>query len=333
MKQSRSKPGIIWAIDPFEKVGSAQRLTADTIGLLARRMKVSVIPVYVLKAHADLPAPIVSHWEDQFCEYASELIKKRVAELGIQRYVLDPVVRFQKSLSLQEAVASLSGIATRFKARLIVASAKVKEGLGELFFEDSFSETLLYESRIPVLLLGGRVKSGIVRPYRILFPVDVTAISRGSLADAIKMASLLKARIHFLHVIQPPFDFRALPMVSAGPIGQGSVAEHKRDERSKAQSVFKRWIKRARDSGVRAEFTILETSKADPWKEIVRFNRKNRYSLIMMEDKSSPMSASILGSNTRQVVRHAECPVWVLKKRRKAGAKAKSSADELRKAA
>lgn len=332
MKQPQSEQSIIWAVDPFEKVSSAHKATADTIRLFARRTRASVVPVYVLKAHADLPMPIVSHWQDQFREYTSELIRKRATELGLKRYISNPAVLLRQSLSVRDAVATLSSFAVKSDARIIVASAKAKEGLSDLFFEDSFSETLLYESRVPVLILGGKVKRGIAAPFRILFPVDVTAFSRGSLKEALKVASLLKASIHFLHIIQPPFAFHTLPFVSTEIIGQGSIAAHNRDERSKAQSMFKRWIKRARDVGVHAEFTILESTKDDPWKEILHFNSKNKYSLIVMEDKSSQMSVSILGSNTRQIIRHSECPVWVLKQRLKSVTRVRSS-DEFRQAA
>lgn len=323
-KKKNSSVNILWALDPFEKVKSGAETAGDSIRYLARVLGATVTPVYVLKSHADLPRPIKSHWKENFRDYISTLIQERVEELGLAGIVSSPVVLLQDSFSVQDAVRGFSKHATEVGAQVILSVASEKKGISDLFFEDSFSETLLYESQVPVVILGGRSKVWRnYHPFRILFPVDVRTHSRHALPDVLDLAALVGANVQFLHVIQPPLDFRALPYAIGGFFEPQSVEAYNSKERRNAQNVLVRWVKRAREANIQAEFTIVDFDK-DPWVEIVSFSEKNRISLIAMEDKSSHLSASVLGSNTRQVVRHASCPVWVLKRRKRASSAKKS---------
>jgi nucleotide-binding universal stress UspA family protein len=78
-----------------------------------------------------------------------------------------------------------------------------------------------------------------------------------------------------------------------------------------AQSIADRWISEAGAMGVSMDFH-LAPGRQNPFEAILAAARRGPYSLIAMEDKSSALSTSIIGSNTRQVVRRAPCPVLVL---------------------
>jgi nucleotide-binding universal stress UspA family protein len=74
------------------------------------------------------------------------------------------------------------------------------------------------------------------------------------------------------------------------------------------------WAELAREHGVRADYVVDERgfSVAD---QILRLVRNRHFGLIAMDSQSGPVSSALLGSITRQVVRHAACPVLVLKPR------------------
>ena len=60
------------------------------------------------------------------------------------------------------------------------------------------------------------------------------------------------------------------------------------------------------------KFVMIET-RNEIASEIIELVRHNNISLIAMQDKSNTLSEKVIGSNTRQVVRKAPCPVLVLK--------------------
>jgi len=58
---------------------------------------------------------------------------------------------------------------------------------------------------------------------------------------------------------------------------------------------------------------ILDEKGLSVWYQICSIASKTNAGLIAMEAQSGPVSSALLGSTTRQVVRHAPCPVLVLK--------------------
>jgi nucleotide-binding universal stress UspA family protein len=71
------------------------------------------------------------------------------------------------------------------------------------------------------------------------------------------------------------------------------------------------WVQWAQKEGVLAEFQIDSSFKGID-DLILNTVHQHDVDLIVMEAQSGPMSAAILGSYTRNVVRRAECPVYVL---------------------
>jgi nucleotide-binding universal stress UspA family protein len=71
------------------------------------------------------------------------------------------------------------------------------------------------------------------------------------------------------------------------------------------------FLKAARDAGVKASFRVDESS-ARPADVILKTAREVRADMVALAAQSSRLRARLLGSVSRDVLRAAQIPVWIL---------------------
>lgn len=143
-----------------------------------------------------------------------------------------------------------------------------------------------------------------MKPFdRIVFPADGSRHAEPALAKALELARLLKAPVLFVYVV----DVRALEPYPS----EGLFVDLRGILEKEARRVIDKVLARARKSRVAAEGRILEGVPED---EIVQA-AKPRDLLVMATHGRSGLSRLLLGSVTENVVRHALCPVLVVRSR------------------
>lgn len=139
-----------------------------------------------------------------------------------------------------------------------------------------------------------------VRPIRtILLATDLTAASREATDRAVDLASRLGARLLIVNVLEK----RRLT-------GGGS---HDRVDQARAEreTLLVRVVRGARDAGVKAEFLVWE---GDPGDSIAAAAEAEQADLVVVGTRGrSGAERMLLGSVSDHVVRHAECPVLVVR--------------------
>jgi nucleotide-binding universal stress UspA family protein len=139
-----------------------------------------------------------------------------------------------------------------------------------------------------------------VRPIRtILLATDLTAASREATDRAVDLASRLGARLLIVNVLEK----RRLT-------GGGS---HERVDQARAEreTLLVRIVRSARDAGVKAEFLVWE---GDPGDSIAAAAEAEQADLVVVGTRGrSGAERMLLGSVSDHVVRHAECPVLVVR--------------------
>ncbi len=139
-----------------------------------------------------------------------------------------------------------------------------------------------------------------VRPIRtILLATDLTAASREATERAIDLAGRLGARLLIVNVLEK----RRL-------VGGGS---HERVDqaRSERESLLVKVVRDARAAGVTAEFLVWE---GDPGGSIAAAAEAEGADLVVVGTRGrSGAERMLLGSVSDHVVRHAECPVLVVR--------------------
>lgn len=139
---------------------------------------------------------------------------------------------------------------------------------------------------------------------RILVPVDFSEHSRKSLRYARPFAEQFGAQITLLHVIEPvvlPTDFGYVP---ATPV---ELDEHRmEDARRQLQGLI-----RELGATVPIDF-VVRLGRA--WKEIVDAAKSQNMDLLIIATHGyTGLKYALLGSVAEKIIRHAPCPVLVVR--------------------
>jgi universal stress protein A len=142
-----------------------------------------------------------------------------------------------------------------------------------------------------------------MRYAKILCPVDFSEPSREALVAAADLARTFDASLTLVHVYQLPLA--AVPEMSVDPELYGMMGK-------RADEELARLTQEALGLGVRrVESTRLE---GVAWDVIVKLARDGRVDLVVMGTHGrTGLRHALLGSVAERVVRHASCPVLVVR--------------------
>jgi nucleotide-binding universal stress UspA family protein len=141
-------------------------------------------------------------------------------------------------------------------------------------------------------------------PYRnILCPVDFSDPSRAAVGTAAEMARLLDAHLTLLHVYQVPV--LAYPESLPGSPFRVSIAQL-------AEKQLAEWKREAELLTGRSVTSVA--IEGAPWDGIVKYAHEHRSDLIVVGTQGRTWLAhALIGSVAENVVRHASCPVLVVR--------------------
>jgi universal stress protein A len=139
----------------------------------------------------------------------------------------------------------------------------------------------------------------------IVVPIDFSAESNNALRYASKLAAQFGSTLQLVHVVEPASFVNDLPNV----VIMRSDQEIAKEAGIRLQSIVKDEIER--QISVRSEVRI-----GKPYQEIVSAAKVLDADLIVISTHGhTGLKHALLGSTAERVVRHAECPVLVVRKR------------------
>jgi len=142
---------------------------------------------------------------------------------------------------------------------------------------------------------------------RILVPVDFSDTSKKALQYAVPLAAAFDAEVVLVHVMEPfglPPEMGYLPPELA--VSQQELEGSAREGLEKL---------RAGEIGRRAR-TQVKVRVGVPWHEIISAaNESNADLIILSTHGRTGLRHALLGSVAERVVRHAPCPVLVVRER------------------
>ena len=151
----------------------------------------------------------------------------------------------------------------------------------------------------------GLLKSLPFELRRILVPVDFSDTARKALQYAVPFGTAFDAEVMLLHVIQPysvPVELGFLPPEWVD--SQQNFVTAAREELDKLC---------AREIGPRAR-SQAQVREGLPWQEIIAVAQETRADLIILATHGrTGLSHVLLGSVAERVIRHAPCPVLVVR--------------------
>ncbi|MDX1630184.1 MAG: universal stress protein [Fulvivirga sp.] len=141
---------------------------------------------------------------------------------------------------------------------------------------------------------------------KILVPTDFSDEATNASTLAIELAEKSKGEIHFLHLMSIPVDWLQIDDQKAIYPEITTQVEH-------AKNQLDYWKEQARQLNLTAKSYIHYNESQTG---ILKYANEENVDLIVMGSKgASGFKEILIGSNTERIVRHAHCPVLVVKEK------------------
>ncbi|MBM3205175.1 hypothetical protein FJZ48_04360, partial [Candidatus Uhrbacteria bacterium] len=308
MNSNKSIKKVILAVDAHGENEAVQKRILEQVQILLSGTQIEVEPVFVL--HFDI-ASIASGLEVEelkgWSEKANQSISKMLRGLRFPKLLVPKILEALEP-SKTACVKALDSYARETNVDLIIVGTHGRSGVPRLFL-GSFSESLLLHANMPVLVVGPHSES-TGKLNRILFPTDFSKPSERLLELVLSLAVQLKAALTIFHAI----PHRYIEGISA----ETPVLAHMHKIIETREKQARAYADIARKRGLDAD-VVVEVTEGSIDQSILDTTVKIKAEMIAMAAHSGAVSSAFLGSVTRQVVRSASCPVWVLRERRSEG--------------
>ena len=262
-----------------------------------------------------LPDSIVS----ELALTSRQLIARNL--LSLVEKVRLPGVEIETSIvESVDAASKIVQTAEALDVDLIVTGSHGRSGVQRAIL-GSVVETMLHRCGRPVLVVPSRLDAsrvdGDVSLSRILCAVDFAAASLSGLAYALSIAEETDATLTLLHVIDVPPELEQPPQppfYDVAPIRAQAEAE--------SLSLLRALIPvHARD------YCTIETAviEGGASRQILRVAEQSHSDLIVLGVHSrKAVDLAVFGSNSKDVIRQAHCPVLVVPAARRSSLRAAS---------
>jgi len=307
---------LIWAIDAFIPVDKThQNAISVMTQLLKNTNGASILPVYTLSPdQLNIDTEFTKAWIQYYKPAAEKALQQVLKNFENISLIKKGHIILQKGLSTKSATLALANYAATQKADAIVANTHAREGISR-FVLGSFTETLLFHSKVPVITISP--STHLDKEIKtILFPTDLSSNSHKTFCQLLKLAKNLNATVHLLHVIPHPIE----PAIQSGTYlfsgGWIPVPNYLASQKEKRLKLTQRFMKSAQKENVKLVIKIEENSRSVTQSILDTLKQVNPQ-LLAMAAQSGKLSATLIGSITRNMIRHVDIPVWVYKQGKK----------------
>ncbi len=187
---------------------------------------------------------------------------------------------------------------------LVIMGTHGRTGLKH-FLLGSVAEKIVRLSPVPVMTIHRSLQKFQI--FRILAPIDFSIYSKHAADDAIALAAYFESEIEFIHVIEHDIH----PSFYAG--GIESIFQLDTGLKNRVLTNLKEFLADQLPANLQTNYVVRE-GKAH--KEIVDYAKEANTDLIVIATHGlTGLEYILLGSTSEKVVRTANCPVLVVKKK------------------
>ncbi len=303
------KKRMIWAINPFEEERKLLQNAVVLLKPLSAKAQLQVEPVYVvspaeLRATLEFSVPE----KERLHAVSNKTLASALQSLHVP-WLLKPKVLMTHGLTLEATTTALSTCAEASGAELILAGTHARRGMARVFL-GSFAETLAMLSRVPVLLVNLRLEP-ITNFRSVLFATDFSPESRLAFRRFYETFAPMKSKIILYHALpKPPKWVIQSGKTLVGGKGSRSDRERFQEELSLATKLAIPFLEAAKAAEGTVELVVGE-AEGKIYEGILQNALKRHVSVIGMASRSGKLSATLLGSASRGVLRRSEVPVWI----------------------
>ncbi len=322
----KSQP-VVWALDAFAKNLDVHFKTAQAIALHAPQSL--IYPVYVLSEEAFAERGYSCFMRPALKSLAHKNMMAILDHDGLWEFrkagvFQDPTVLIESSADAALCAQALLRYAFELQANF-VAIGMHGRSLVARWFAASFSESILHESRIPVLVSGPHQSSDLHPSNLIVLPTDFHPSRREAFEDLLKIAKERELSIHLLQ--RPAETLDAWIQSLAHPWGGGWTGfdDAIDDDQSALTQEAVTWLQRAHQLGVTVH-VITENFRESAAEAIIDYakslegpDKRSSPTIALLQDH--PQGAEALGAETtsswlnsdvlRDLIRVSPYPLYV----------------------
>lgn len=297
---------IVWAIDPFS---TSPELKRGYHALLERLVQVglkSIDPITVSREGDWGLSPSASALK-QAKQTLSKICSQWLKEFDSVHPAACKIV-FEPSGSTTRSVKEVIAYAAARSADAILVGTNARKGVARALL-GSFTESLVILSKVPVLVLNP--ESQLKPDGPVVFCTDCGPSPR-TLEHAIATAKRIGTRLVFLFVSDESrrlAEFASQLAIVGAPM---AVVAPPEQDLERAQRWCEQALRAAEKAGIHAEWVKIPSTRGITT-HIQEYVERQPPSCIIVSARSGRLASALLGSVTRQVIRTAPCPVWVVK--------------------
>jgi nucleotide-binding universal stress UspA family protein len=241
---------------------------------------------------------------------ASRELTERNLLLAVERCRLPNAAVEMKIVESAEAAARILEAADVFDADLIVTGSHGRAGIERVVL-GSVVELLLHRCARPMLTIPSLVDRSHLREAatfsRIVCAVDFSQPSQAALAYALSLAEEAHGRLTLLHVIEMPPELRQPPQPSDFDFNVDRV-------RAEAEATVLNRLRALIPESAR-DYCSIDTAVLEGGvsRQLLRMAADRQADLIVLGVHGrNAFDLAFFGSNSKDVVRQAHCPVLVV---------------------
>ena len=296
---------IVWAVDPFQSDAEILKSAAWCLRALVRFNPSKVQPVFVWSTPAlEFPVGNELDFESNLEKEAQDSlvsVLSRVKIPGIQP--IKVIVR--TAYSVREEAKQLIAYANRIGAKMIVVCTHGRTGFKRAVL-GSFVETLSLYSNIPMVTVHPGWKR-TPQFKRILFSTDFSDESRDAFQEVLEFSKKQMSQVILFNqpenTVYPAFDW--------GYVDYRLYQEAAQAKRTECERMAREMVSQGKKRGVKVHL-VFDTNRSTSVYEMILKQSKRLGCMVAMAAQSGPATAVLMGSTTRQVIRHSVQPVWVI---------------------
>lgn len=307
---------IIWAIDAFEDNKKLNLKMLEYLTTLNTRQEAIVTPVYLHRQNSPIVYPSYESptWFEDDTPVAENLVKSVVNDYKAP-FLDKPLIINHSMQTLGSAVEKLSDYAVENNYDLIVVGTHGRSGV-ERYLLGSFTEALISHSAVPIVAVSP-LSHSINKIENILFATDFGENCQQSFDSVLQLGSKLVTSITVFHTLPQPVENIFEPgqnsslYTAEGKLVNFSEFVEMSMERKKA--IVENWTKRAHSMNIDLHYIFDQTGRTVD-KAILEITKTHDIDEVIMEAQSGSLSAALLGSFTRKILKTIECPLIILPK-------------------
>jgi nucleotide-binding universal stress UspA family protein len=299
---------ILLATDSSKEAGLAARTAAELADKSGSELHVvrvfGINPWYAAYPDAtdfdgtELEDPVL----EEDLQRISEQRARKLLDAEVERLRSVGGTLAQAHLLEGGAPQEIVGLAEEIGAGLIVMGSRGRGGIRRALM-GSVSDSVVRHAHCPVLVVRGDERGANVLPGRILLALDGSEESLRAARTAVDLAERMDSELHVVHVedVAPVYH----------PERHGYLA-HYEELQEEAQGLLDEQVNEVQSAGGTIANTHLRMGRPD--EEIVVLSEEIGVGLIVTGSRGlGRIRRALIGSVSDSVVRHAHCPVLVVR--------------------